>query len=81
MCPFKWVSSVTLGWISVCPGCCYTANKRREDGMTAKYLFWLAGSIAAIWLALGCSGLPYNNGARPVEPPPAAEQPPTPAGR
>lgn len=49
--------------------------------MAAKYLVWLTGGIVAIWLALGCSSLPYSNNSRPLEPPPAPEQPPAPVGR
>jgi hypothetical protein len=48
---------------------------------STKSILWLAGGLAAIWLALGCSNLPYSNNTRPVEPPPAAEQPPVPANR
>lgn len=49
--------------------------------MNVKYLFWATGSVVAIWLALGCSNLPYSNNSRPVTPPPVPEQPPAPAGR
>ncbi len=48
---------------------------------STKSILWLAGGLVAIWLALGCSNLPYSNNTRPVEPPPAAEQPPAPANR
>jgi hypothetical protein len=50
---------------------------------STKTILWLAGGLTAIWLALGCSNLPYRNNSRPVEPPPppAAEQPPMPVNR
>lgn len=49
--------------------------------MAAKTLFWLTGGIVAIWLALGCSSLPYSNNTRPAEPPAVPEPPPQPANR
>lgn len=49
--------------------------------MTIKHLVWVLAGVAAIWIALGCSGLPYSNNPRPVEPPASPEAPPQPASR
>ncbi|MBU0654940.1 MAG: hypothetical protein KJ914_07355 [Gammaproteobacteria bacterium] len=46
-----------------------------------KHFVWVAAGVVAVWIALGCSGLPYSNNSRPVEPPASAETPPQPANR
>ncbi|MBJ6609036.1 MAG: hypothetical protein JG718_01630 [Candidatus Thiothrix moscowensis] len=41
----------------------------------SKSMFWLMGGVVAIWLALGCSSLPYANNSRPVSPPASSAAP------
>lgn len=49
--------------------------------MNSRRLVWLASGIVAVWIALGCSSLPYSNNPRPAEPPAVPEPPPQPANR